>query len=534
MYKKRIGIISSMVLTTAIVGAVPMGIVQASTGSLNIDKPKQKNAHTITTPIRFENSTNKKVNDIQTPTLKTSTSASHKQKTYTDHIAVSLIEFPNMKHNQIKPTTDLYTKDFNKDHYEGMLFKNGLYKTPEGISMPSLNQYYNEQSSGFWNVKGVVSPWMQAKNNIKYYRDFQGPDKGEDFEGFKELAKETLTQVGQSIKGKENLYDQRDPDDSNRDGNKIEPDGCLDNLVVVMAGATADMYVVPYTGEFKEPVQIPGTTLKAKKFTIVPEDISPGTMAHEYGHNLGLPDLYDFSGKGSADMWSLMAFGALNGQPEGIEPSNFDPWSKMFLQSTYGGSWIEPIEVDYKDLEKKQEFVLEDASKDSARKVIKVNLPPVVKDDVQYPNYYLIEWRSHNGADKGLAKSQGVSADPGMIVWYYDGRYTDNQESEHPGHEMLGVIDAHQQILYYNHDKTKPARSAFQNADAAFGLRKTTPIKVETPQGNVDSPAQEGVSTFSDQNNYTDKILPKLGLQFKVVKENEDGRGATIEISKHK
>lgn len=238
-------------------------------------------------------------------------------------------------------------------------------------------------------------------------------------------------------------------------------------------------------------------------------------------------------------MWSLMAFGALNGQPGGIEPSNFDPWSKMFLQSTYGGKWIKPIEVDYKDLEKKKEFVLEEAtSNNPARKVIKVNLPPVMKNGVQYPNYYLIEWRSHNGADKGLNKTaagyKGLSADPGMIVWYYDGRYTDNQESNHPGHEMLGVIDAHQQILYYNHDKTKPAMSSLQNADAAFGLRKTTPIKVETPQGNVDSSAQEGVSAFSDQNNYTDKILPKLGLQFKVVKESENGRGVTIAISKNK
>ncbi|MHA2896342.1 immune inhibitor A domain-containing protein [Bacillus cereus] len=522
MYKKKSGIIFPMILTTVIMSTAPTEIVQASAVNFDIDKPKQEN-------------TNRMLRNIQTSMLSTSTAASQQQKSYTDYVAVSLIEFPNIKHNQIKPETDFYTKDFNKVHYEKMLFNNGFFKTPEGISMPSLNQYYKEQSNGFWNVKGVVSPWMQAQNNIEYYRDF----KGEPFEGFGELVKETLTQVGQSIKGKENLYDQKDPDDLNRDGHKVEPDGFLDNLVVVMAGATNDMYVVPYTGELKKPVQIPGTNLKAKKFTIIPEDTAVGTLAHEYGHNLGLPDLYDFGGKGSADMWSLMAFGALNGQPGGIEPSNCDPWSKMFLQSTYGGNWIKPIEVDYKDFEKKKEFVLEEAtSHDPARKTIKVNLPPVVKNGVQYPNYYLIEWRSHNGTDKGLDKTaagyKGLSADPGMIVWYYDGRYTDNQESEHPGHEMLGVIDAHQQILYYNNDKTKPAISSLQNADAAFGLRKTSPIKVETLQGNVDSPAQEGVSTFSDQNNYTDKVLPKLGLQFKVVKEREDGRGVTIEISKNK
>ncbi|EOO24372.1 M6 family metalloprotease domain-containing protein [Bacillus cereus VD133] len=519
MYKRGIGVISSMILTTVITITVPMGIAQACTDSFNTDELKQKNTHMINTSTDFENSTTNNLKTNQTSALKTSPSASRKQDTHTDHIAVSLIEFPNMKHNQIKQKKDLYTKDFNKEHYDSMLFKNGIFQTPEGVNMPSMNQFYNEQSGGFWNVKGVISPWMQAKNNIEYYRDFKGDGP---FEGFGELVKETLTQVGQSIKGNENLYDQRDL-------------GFLDTLVVVMAGATADMYVTPYSGELKEPVQIPGTTLKAKKYIVVPEDVPVGVIAHEYGHNLGLPDLYDFGGKGSPDMWSLMAFGGLNGQIEGIEPSSFDPWSKMFLQSTYGGNWIKPIELDYNDLEQKKEILLEEAvSKDPSRKVIKVNLPPVMKDGIKYPNYYLIEWRSHNGSDKGLSKSMGVSSDPGMIVWYYDGRYTDNAEATHPGHNMLGVIDAHQQILYLNHDKSKPAMSRFQNADAAFGLRKTTPVKLETPQGNLDYPSQEGVSTFNDQNDYTGKILPKLGLQFKVIKENEDGRGATIEVSKHK
>ncbi|AUB67154.1 hypothetical protein CSW12_30365 (plasmid) [Bacillus cereus] len=223
MHKKRSGIIFSMFLTTIIMSIAPIESIQASTGNFFIDRPKQEH-------------TNKNLGNIQASMLSSSTAASQQQKSYTDHIAVSLIEFPNIKHNQIKPETDFYTKDFNTAHYEGMLFNNGIFKTPEGISMSSLNQYYNEQSGGFWNVKGVVSPWMQAKNNIEYYRDF----KGEPFEGFGELVKETLTQVGQSIKGKENLYDQKDPDDLNRNGNKVESDGFLDNLVVVMAGATAD------------------------------------------------------------------------------------------------------------------------------------------------------------------------------------------------------------------------------------------------------------------------------------------------------
>lgn len=234
MYKKRSGIIFSMLLTTVIMSTAPTESIQASAGNFDLDGVQPENI-------------NKNLGNIQVSMLNTSTAASRQQKSYTDHIAVSLIEFPNMKHNQIKPETDFYTKDFNKAHYERMLFNNGIFKTPEGISMPSLNEYYNEQSNGFWNVKGVVSSWMQAKNNIEYYRDF----KGEPFEGFGELVKETLTQVGQSIKGKENLYDQKDPDDLDRDGNKVEPDGFLDNLVVVMAGGPLICMLCPIQGSLK-------------------------------------------------------------------------------------------------------------------------------------------------------------------------------------------------------------------------------------------------------------------------------------------
>ncbi|MDQ0418905.1 immune inhibitor A [Croceifilum oryzae] len=537
-YKRVAGILSITLVAAIVNTTIPAGIVKASTYNSKVDA-KQKDNHGIDTSTDFGKKAKKNLTALQKQALEKGKTDFSKSEDYSDYMAVSLVEFQDKKHNQINPNNSFYTKDFNQKHYENMLFKSGVYQTSEGTSMPTMNQYYKEQSGGSWSMQGTVAPWMQAKHNIGYYNQMGGHFK--DFDGFKELTKETLTQVGQSIRGNEEKYDQRDPYDLDGDGNVMEPDGLLDSLSVVVAGAEKDLDVVPHMDTLKDPVPIPGTSLKAYAYIMVPEDSPVGIFTHEYGHNLGLPDLYDLDKGSPVGNWSLMDMGAMNGKVEGTEPIGFDPWSKVFLQAIYGGNWIKPIEVDYNDLKQKKEISLSEAvSDDPSRKVIKVNLPPVDKDGTKYPNYYLIEWRSHNGLDKGLSKTfQGATYDPGMLVWYYDGRYTDNATSKHPGYGMIGVVDAHQQLKYWNNDKLKPAFEAFQLADAAFGLRKTSPLKLETDHGKLDFPSQEGISTFNDQNDYSlkgmesvGKILPKLGLQFKVLKENKDGNGANIEISR--
>ncbi len=86
--------------------------------------------------------------------------------------------------------------------------------------------------------------------------------------------------------------------------------------------------------------------------TIVPEleyeGVSPlGVICHEFGHQLGLPDLYDtsYSTEGGIGRWSLMATGAYNGVPRGSRPAFLDPWCRKRL------GWIEyeKLTGDYRD-----------------------------------------------------------------------------------------------------------------------------------------------------------------------------------------
>lgn len=67
-----------------------------------------------------------------------------------------------------------------------------------------------------------------------------------------------------------------------------------------------------------------------------------GTVAHEFGHLLGLPDLYDTSGVAAGlGNWSLMGTGAWSGpQEDATRPSDLDAFSKWFL------GWTRAILVD--------------------------------------------------------------------------------------------------------------------------------------------------------------------------------------------
>ncbi|MFH1897138.1 MAG: M6 family metalloprotease domain-containing protein [Candidatus Desantisbacteria bacterium] len=78
---------------------------------------------------------------------------------------------------------------------------------------------------------------------------------------------------------------------------------------------------------------------------IVPEhegaSASPfGIFCHEFGHQLGLPDLYDTDGDSEGiGKWSLMSSGAWNGSPSGSSPAHFDAWCKV------KADWITPQTV---------------------------------------------------------------------------------------------------------------------------------------------------------------------------------------------
>jgi len=72
-----------------------------------------------------------------------------------------------------------------------------------------------------------------------------------------------------------------------------------------------------------------------------------GVIAHEFGHLLGLPDLYNpvkNASEGDAGKWDLMARGLWNGNPPGSRPAHPTSWCKTKL-GWIGADQIKQIEI---------------------------------------------------------------------------------------------------------------------------------------------------------------------------------------------
>ena len=130
-----------------------------------------------------------------------------------------------------------------------------------------------------------------------------------------------------------------------------------------------------------------------------------------------------------------------------------------------------------------------------------------------------------------------------MVVWYVNEFYNDNHGANHPGGGYLSVIDADQKNSYWIfEDKTAALTSnSYQMHDAAFSMKLGSKFVVDATEtyGRKAIDNHRSIHrTFKDTNDYTNSeiptlgtILPKLGLNIEIVKQNLNNSGATVKIS---
>lgn len=281
-----------------------------------------------------------------------------------DPVWTVLGEFADFPHNNIAEpdrsvdNTTIWEEDFNQDYYMGILFDEG-----EGVN--SMRQWYIENSSNRYAVYGDVTDWVQVSGEAWTYDDDRtNPNGGNAVWYFLDESVDLWydAQIAAGMTPAEideylAQFDVWDRYDWDMDGVFDEPDGYIDHMQFVHAGegneagggALGDDAIWSHSWfaffnliglEGPSPdfliggVQIGDSSFWLNKYTIQPENGGVGVFAHEYGHDLGLPDLYDYTGENGTGFWTVMSSGSWlsqNSEDIGSQPNHFGVWEKLQL-----------------------------------------------------------------------------------------------------------------------------------------------------------------------------------------------------------
>jgi len=238
-------------------------------------------------------------------------------------------------HNEIPQppppdNTMFWIPDFNTAHYQSMLFD----ATPGARSM---RNYYLEQSYGVFWVEGTVFGWVKILDHSEWWYGADDPAGGTD-----NLNGPVYRIVADAIDAANAQLPGMIPwADFDTDGN-----GFVDHFALVHAGqgqeagggAQGDDSIWSHSSSAPPKEAAPG--IFVSDYTIMPENGNIGVFAHEFGHDIGLPDTYDtiYSGESNPAFWDLMSSGSWLGTPNTIDtcPSHISIWGKMAL------GWVSP------------------------------------------------------------------------------------------------------------------------------------------------------------------------------------------------
>lgn len=340
----------------------------------------------------------------------------------TVNVLAVLVDFPDLPHDDNRLSsgdTEMYYSSYPVSHYQNLMFSSTGFTGPSGQTLESGYNFYQDESGGAFFFEGNTYGWVTADNNSAHYGE-NDPDNNDNDKNVPALVKEAVTKAVQEHGINLADYDLEDPYDLDGDGNIEEADGLIDHVMIYHSsvgeeaggGVLSDdaiwshrFYVDAQQGGYT----IPGTNKKLFGYTVQPIDAATGVVVHEFGHDLGLPDEYDIAGSAQGSpvgIWSVMAAGSWVGNPAGTKPTGFSPYARSFLQSTYGGDWIDELVVNLDDLmgNPQESNLVEASSHTGTVNQIRVNLPAPLLD---FMPPYTGSYQYYSG--KGDMKSNSMS-----------------------------------------------------------------------------------------------------------------------------
>lgn len=345
-----------------------------------------------------------------------------------------------------------------------------------GDTTGSLSDYYDEISYGAFSLTGQVYGWFETSKPIEEYsRSY-------------ELGVDILEVADQTIDFSQ--YDNDGPDGIPNSG---DDDTVVDGMALVFPGINFAAYATyGWSGYSNDPSYIENRNISFNRKMFIGEieyggtvegyddKIAIGTYAHEFGHILGLPDLYDGSSVSfGIGRWCVMSY-----QLE--TPAHMSGWGKIKL------GWVTPtiLNSDMKNVSfpaiESTPFVLK-----------------IFQDDYYSDQYFLIENR------------QKI-------------KYDDNEDF--PG---TGLV-----IYHVNEKRRSKGNMDFQNKfidiEEADGMDDLD-NRINTGDDGDPFPGSTGNTEFSDFT-YPDSWAPisiggaVSGISLKYISESSSIMTADVEI----
>jgi len=363
----------------------------------------------------------------------------------------------------------------------------------------SVWEYYDEISHGKLDVSGdseSIVDWITVEHDYSYYVDgVQGTGQGNGLNETNNPAQSAAAIVVEIAMAIEDSLDF-----SKFDG---DGDGAVDVVILIIEGkgGTGDNHFWPHMSYIQATASEECTGIceinsdaplidnyfaldgvVINKYIVIMEQyneildpnqaissgmIHPiGTLCHELGHVLGLPDLYDTSENSAAGIgeWGLMGSGNWNNQKS---PAYMSAWSRYRL------GFINPIVVE--NVIDAEEIIL--PAETGGEDIISMIIPM----DSNMPQEYLIlENRQQLGADTFLVES-------GLLVWHIDETITDmypamNSVNVNPDYYGVNLLQADglEELNYCTHSNCSDSGDPFPGSNDIHYLPNHNIVSINT------------------------------------------------------
>ncbi len=310
-----------------------------------------------------------------------------------------------------------------------------------GTTGATMRNYYREVSYGQFDIEVDVFGPFQSSKVMAYYGDNAAGGRDNANVSASEMAREAVILANPTVD-----FSQYD----------LDGDFNIDALFIIHASSGEEQSGYEFDIWSHKSTIMPGESVDgvfARSYSTEPEDGRIGVFSHEFGHVLGLPDLYDsnYAVDGESDgigKWGVMASGSWNGG--GDSPAHFCAWSKIAL------GWVEP------------QIVTSDLS------LFQLEIPPVWNNTVIYKiwahdpsqdttEYFLVENRQKSGFDSFLPGD-------GILIWHINETAPGNRNKTRLMVD-LEEADGNEELITYGGPKGQ-AGDPWKNT--VMGFRNTT------------------------------------------------------------